>query len=102
MLKISANLRILMEPSEEWEKLLDSSETRLKNAVLQSVPRILIYEARWLIFSQFWPLLKQEWFFEAAGAVVKIDSSQKLNHFKQGSLDRGSVGWRMSTRFSCF
>jgi hypothetical protein len=38
---------------------------------------------RWSFLSQFWPLLKQAQFFEAAGAVAKINSSLKFNHRKQ-------------------
>jgi len=40
------------------------------DTMLQSVWWIYIYKASWLFFSQFWPLLKQASFLEAAGAVV--------------------------------
>ncbi len=38
------------------------------------------YVARQLFLGQFWPLLKQASFFEAAGAVSKIGSGLKSNH----------------------
>jgi hypothetical protein len=38
--------------------------------------------ARWLFSSQFWPLLKQALFFEAAKAVAKIGSSLKSNYHR--------------------
>ena len=56
--------------------------------ILQSVSQIYTYEMRWLFLSQFWPLLKQASFFEAAGAVVKISSSQKQTTIMNFSLPK--------------
>ena len=50
---------------------------------LQSVSRIYIFDTRWLFLSQFWPLLKQATFLEAAGTVAKISSSLKPDYHKQ-------------------
>ena len=55
----------------------------LKLTFLKSVSQILINEARWLYLSWFWPLLKRESFFEAAGAVAKIGLSLEPNHYLQ-------------------
>ena len=53
---------------------------------LQSVCRIQTQKSRWLFLSQFWPLLKQAAFFEAAGTVVEIGSSLNIRNFNQVRL----------------
>jgi len=53
--------------------LLDRRQTSAheeKNKIIQNVSQIEIYEARWLFLSQFWPLLNQALFLEAAVVVV--------------------------------
>ena len=45
-----------------------------------------LFIARWLFLSQFWPLLKQASFFEAAGAVAKIGSSLWITNSNQVKL----------------
>ncbi len=42
--------------------------------------QIYINNGRWLFWGQFWLLLNQSLFLEAAGAESKIDTSLKLNH----------------------
>ena len=53
---------------------------------IQSVSPIQINEARWIFSSRFWPLLNQEPFFEAAGAVAKIYMRLKPNHHNQAKV----------------
>ncbi len=53
-----------------------------KARFLQSLSRIKISKAKWLVSSRFWLLLNWALFFEAAGAVMKIGLSLKPNHHK--------------------
>jgi len=50
---------------------------------IQSLSHIWINKARSLFLGPFGPLLNQTVFLEAAGAVLKIGSSLKLNHHRK-------------------
>ncbi len=59
-----------------------ASNFKAKHKLLQNVSRIQINEARlqfWVNFDHF----KSSIFLEAAGPVDEINSSLKLNHYKQ-------------------
>ena len=59
------------------DRSLYGKSNDFKDSIQQSVSRMKINEARWLFLIQFWPLLKQASFFEAAGTLSRIGSSLK-------------------------
>jgi len=68
---IKCKEKIAYDTVNTWYLLLKNAEGS-PFGFLQSVSRILINDVRWLYLGQFWPLLNQAVFLEAARAVLKI------------------------------
>ena len=68
----------------------------------------LVRLTRWLFLSHFWPLLKQTSFFEAAGAIEKMDLSLKLRPCipvsvsEFGIISRNYTAFRKNSNISVY